>query len=82
MGDGVHDATLDRRGGSGVSDDQRITPSPLTPLGAAPWERFSPPWCDDNVHRWQAEPPIERPAAPDIERRSAATPTADSVSLT
>jgi LCP family protein required for cell wall assembly len=75
MGDGANDATLDRRGGSGVSDDQRITPSPLTPLGAAPWERFSAPSCDDNVHRWQAEPPIERPAAPDIEAQAEAGET-------
>src|SRR5271169_2970527 len=75
MGDGVNDATLDRRRGSGVSDDQRITPSPLTPLGAAPWERFSAPSCDDNVHRWQAEPPIDRPAAPDIETQAEASET-------
>jgi LCP family protein required for cell wall assembly len=75
MGDGVNDATLDRRGGSGVSDDQRITPSPLTPLGAAPWERFSAPSCDGNVHRWQAEPPIERPTAPDIEAQAEASET-------
>ena len=72
MGDGVNDATLDRRGGSGVSDDKRITPSPQTPLSAAPWERFSASLGDDNVHRWQAEPPIERPAAPNIEARAKA----------
>jgi LCP family protein required for cell wall assembly len=59
MGDGANDATLDRRGGS----------------GAAPWERFSAPSCDDNVHRWQAEPPIERPAAPDIEAQAEAGET-------
>jgi LCP family protein required for cell wall assembly len=58
MGDGEHDATPDHRRMSGADDDQRITPDPQPTLGAAPWERFSEP-CDDNLHRWQADPSSE-----------------------
>lgn len=48
MSDGGTDATL----------DHRRTPQP------APWERFCEPPADDNVHRWQAEPPLAQPAGP------------------
>src|ERR1700758_4543279 len=40
-------------GGNDATQDHRRT---------APWERFSEPPSDHNVHRWQAEPPHVEPA--------------------
>jgi LCP family protein required for cell wall assembly len=59
MSDGENDATRDHRRTSGAVDSQRFTPNPQPELGAAPWERFCEPPSDDNLHRWQAELPIE-----------------------
>src|SRR5271156_4290153 len=51
MSDGEDDATLDG-------------PKRRPTSGAAPWERFSQPPCNDSVHRWQADLPIERDEQP------------------
>ncbi|SPM40355.1 hypothetical protein MNAB215_2552 [Mycobacterium numidiamassiliense] len=53
MSDGDRGATLGSERASGT--DQLIASSP----SPAPWERFSEPQLDDNLHRWQVEPPIE-----------------------
>ena len=80
MSDAENDATLDHRRVSDAAPGQRITPHPQPTLGAAPWERFSEPPSDYNLHRWQAEAPIEtrpefhpdRPLEP-VEPRTAST---------
>jgi LCP family protein required for cell wall assembly len=52
MSDGDNGATL---GSERASARQLIASSP----SAAPWERFSEPPPDDNLYRWQGEPPFE-----------------------
>ena len=56
MSDGDDDATLD-------GPNRRAT------SGAAPWERFSEPPCNDSVHRWQADLPVESDEWP-VERHA------------
>ena len=62
MSDAEDDGTLDGWRASGAGDGRRATPRPTS--GAAPWERFSEPPCEDSLHRWQADPPIETHAQP------------------
>ena len=64
MGDADNDATLDGRRASRAGDDRPADPRPGPTLGAAPWERFSEPTPDDNVHRWRADPPVGTHAQP------------------
>jgi LCP family protein required for cell wall assembly len=66
MSDGGSDATRDHRRPPPADHGQRAGASPPPTLGAAPWERFSEPPSDHNVHRWQAEPdpPLAEPGAP------------------
>jgi LCP family protein required for cell wall assembly len=54
MSDGGADATLGDRHGSGPGEGRRV----------APWERFSEPAPDHNLHRWQPDAP-DAPLAPD-----------------
>ncbi|HEY0228943.1 MAG TPA: LCP family protein [Mycobacterium sp.] len=67
MSDGDRGATRGSERASGAG--QLIASSP----SAAPWERFSEPPPDDNLHRWQAEPPVEtrseNPAEPGSSER-------------
>ncbi|WP_066915928.1 LCP family protein [Mycobacterium interjectum] len=56
MSDGGTDATL----------DHRRTPPPRP--GSAPWERFAEAPADHGVHRWQAEPTLNEPAAGEPEK--------------
>src|SRR5208283_3713339 len=55
----AENGTPDRRRASGAGNGQPITPDPPPTLGVAPWERFSEAPSDYNLHRWQAEAPIE-----------------------
>lgn len=61
MGDGGHDATLDRQRASGAGNGEAPGPQPTV---AAPWERFAEPSVDHDLHRWQAEPVADTPAGP------------------
>jgi LCP family protein required for cell wall assembly len=76
MSDGEVDATLGHRRGS----RDRQPPGPTSPvaLGAAPWERFSGPPCDDSVHRWQVEPPAETDADDTVDAVEPPAPGAES----
>jgi LCP family protein required for cell wall assembly len=61
MSDGDKDATRNYPRASGTSAGQLTASSP----SSAPWERFSEPPPDDNLYRWQAEPPTAaRPESP------------------
>ncbi|MGB8386975.1 LCP family protein [Mycobacterium sp.] len=66
MGDAEDDATLHHRRAFGTGHGQLVTPQPQPKRGAAPWERFSEPASDYNLHRWQAAPPVQTPAGPHI----------------
>ncbi len=63
MSDGERDATRNGRHAPGEAHVQPIPAGPSPSLSAAPWERFSEPPPDDNVHRWLPEAAIE-PAHP------------------
>ncbi len=58
MSDAEDDGTLDHRRTSGAGHGHPMQPTP----GAAPWERFSEPPSDYNVHRWHADP-LNEPGA-------------------
>jgi LCP family protein required for cell wall assembly len=64
MSDGGNDATQDHRRTPRADHGRRAGAGPPPTLGAAPWERFSEPPSDHNVHRWQAEPPHVEPLEP------------------
>ncbi len=64
MSDGGNDATPDHRRTPRADHGPRPSASPPPTLGAAPWERFSEPRSEHNVHRWQAEPPPVEPVEP------------------
>ncbi len=66
MSDGGNDATLDPRRTPGAGNGQPATPNPQPAQGAAPWERFSKPPSDHDVHRWQAEQGLETSPEPDV----------------
>ena len=60
-------------GGFDATRGHRRTPRPT--LGAAPWERFAQPACDDSAHRWLPEPApdeaVELVDAPAVETEKA-----------
>ena len=47
------------------AEDDATPGARRTALGAAPWERFSEPPTDYNLHLWQAEIPVE-PTEPEV----------------
>src|ERR1700756_2045245 len=64
MSDGGNDATQAHRRTLRADHGRRAGAGPPPTLGAAPWERFSEPPSEHNVHRWQAEPPRVEPLEP------------------
>jgi LCP family protein required for cell wall assembly len=72
MSDGDKDATRNYHRASDTGASQLTASNP----SAAPWERFCEPPPDDNLHRWQAEPPSEAIAESPAE--PAATPVRSS----